>query len=147
MMRLLIACVACSSFCVASDDAPMPPTFTQAGHTTDTLDVVRQRLKDRKAVLLDVREQEEWDAGHLKSAKLVPLSVVQTGKLTKNMQKNLPMDKPVYCHCRSGGRVLLVSKLLRAKGYDIRPLKAGYETLLTSGFEKAVPTSAAPPSE
>jgi len=125
----------------------MPATFTQAGHTTDALDVVRQRLKDKKAVLLDVREKAEWDAGHLKSAKLVPLSVVRTEKLTKEMQKNLPKDKPVYCHCRSGGRVLFVSKLLRAKGYDIRPLKAGYETLLTNGFEKAVPTPASPPTE
>ncbi|MEO1984047.1 MAG: rhodanese-like domain-containing protein [Fuerstiella sp.] len=142
MIRLLIACVMSSSFCVANDDAPKPPTFTPAGHTTDTLDTVRQRLKDKKAVLLDVREQREWNAGHLKSAKLMPLSVVRTGRLTKEMQKNLPKDKPVYCHCRSGGRVLQVSKLLRAKGYDIRPLKAGYEQLLTSGFEKAAPTPA-----
>ncbi|MCP4787353.1 MAG: rhodanese-like domain-containing protein [Fuerstiella sp.] len=142
MMRLLSACVICSSFCMANDDAENPPTFTPAGHTTDTLDIVRQRLKDKKAVLLDVREREEWDAGHLKSAKLVPLSVVRTGRLPKEMQKDLPKDKPVYCHCRSGGRVLLVSKLLRSKGYDIRPLKAGYEKLLTNGFEKAAPTPA-----
>ncbi|MDG1894439.1 MAG: rhodanese-like domain-containing protein [Fuerstiella sp.] len=137
MMRLLFAGVICSSFCLAADDDSKPPTFTRAGHTTDTLDVVRQRLKDKKAVLLDVREKTEWEAGHLKSAKLIPLSVVRTGRLTKEMQKNLPKDKPVYCHCRSGGRVLIVSQILRAKGYDVRPLKAGYEKLLTSGFEKA----------
>ncbi|MCP4175200.1 MAG: rhodanese-like domain-containing protein [Fuerstiella sp.] len=139
MMRLLLAGVVCCSFCLAADDDPKPPTFTRAGHTTDTLDVVRQRLKDKKAILLDVREEAEWDAGHLKSAKLVPLSVVRTGRLTKQMQKNLPKDKPVYCHCRSGGRVLQVSKILRAKGYDIRPLKAGYEKLVANGFEKAAP--------
>ena len=137
MMRLLFAGVICSSFCLAADDDSKPPTFTRAGHTTDTLDVVRQRLKDKKAVLLDVREKTEWEAGHLKSAKLIPLSVVRTSRLTKEMQKNLPKDKPVYCHCRSGGRVLIVSQILRAKGYDVRPLKAGYEKLLTSGFEKA----------
>ena len=137
MMRLLFTGVVCSSFCLAADDDSKPPTFTRAGHTTDTLDIVRQRLKDKKAVLLDVREKAEWDAGHLKSAKLFPLSVVRTGRLTKEMQKNLPKDKPVYCHCRSGGRVLIVSQILRAKGYDVRPLKTGYEKLLASGFEKA----------
>ena len=137
MIRALLACAVCSNSCLAADDVPQPPTFTSAGHTTDTLDIVRQRVKDKKAVLLDVREKAEWDAGHLKSSKLIPLSVVRTGRLTKEMQKNLPKDKPVYCHCRSGGRVLVVSKLLRAKGYDVRPLKAGYEKLLASGFEKA----------
>ena len=60
------------------------------------------------------------------------LEVVKRLHTVRSCRYNLPKDKPVYCHCRSGGRVLQVSKLLRAKGYDIRPLKAGYEQLLTS---------------
>ena len=114
------------------------PGFTPAGHTTDSLTTIRNRVTNGNAVLLDVREQPEWDAGHLKLARLLPLSIVREGDLTQAKKNLLPKGKPIYCHCRSGGRVLAVSKLLRAKGFDIRPLKAGYRELLKSGFEEAV---------
>lgn len=123
----------------AEEDAIKPARFTASGHTQDSLSTVKKRLKDKKAVLLDVREQDEWDAGHLKLAKLVPLSKIRADALTAEQKKNLPKDKPIYCHCRSGGRVLTVTKILRAKGYDVRPLKAGYATLIKEGFEKAPP--------
>ena len=55
------------------------------------------------------------------------------------MKKSLSKDKPVYVHCAAGGRVLTVSKILRQQGYDIRPLKLGYQSLLKRGFEKAAP--------
>jgi len=113
------------------------PTFTKAGHTTDSLALVNKRVNDNKAVLLDVREETEWRNGHLKDAKLLPLSIIRKDRLTAGQKKLLPKDKPVYCHCASGGRVLTVSRILRAKGYDIRPLKAGFGDLLKSGFEKA----------
>ncbi len=113
------------------------PTFTEAGHTTDKLKKVKKSLADETAVLLDVREETEWKAGHLNDAKLLPLSVIRLGELTEEQKMLLPKDKPVYCHCRSGGRVLAVSKIMRAKGYDIRPLKSGYADLVKAGFEKA----------
>ena len=112
-------------------------TFTKAGHTTDSLAKVKKSLTDGKAVLLDVREDDEWKAGHLKDAKLLPLSIIRKGKLTHKQKKLLPKDKPVYCHCRSGGRVLAVSRILRVKGYDIRPLKSGFNDLVNAGFKRA----------
>lgn len=113
------------------------PTFTKSGHTTDGLPQVRQRVHEGKAVLLDVREPEEWNAGHLRKAQLLPLSVIREGRLSEEQKKLLPKDKPVYCHCRSGGRVLVVSRLLREQGYDIRPLKSGYTDLVKAGFARA----------
>ena len=126
--------VALVASAVTADDKPK---FTKAGHTTDSLKTVRSRLDSRKVVLLDVREQSEWDEGHLKQASLLPLSVIRQGDLTTTQKKLLPKDRPIYCHCRSGGRVLTVSKILRAKGYDVRPLRAGYSALVEAGFEKA----------
>jgi len=113
--------------------------FTAAGHTTDTLATVKERLKKKQVILVDVREKKEWDAGHLGHAKLVPLSAVKSGKLTREMLKSLPKDKPIYVHCAAGGRVLKVSEILRPQGFDIRPLKDGYDKLLKAGFEKAKP--------
>lgn len=142
MLSTLIAAVL---FSAAVDDAPaVPPSeFTEAGHTKDDLKVVKERVKKKQAILLDVREQPEWADGHLEHAKSLPMSVVRSGKLTKEQQKLLPKGKPIYLHCLGGSRVLAVSKMLKGKGYDIRPLKAGYPVLLKSGFEKAKPK---PPS-
>ncbi len=123
--------------CAVQAESLAPAKFTRTGHVTDGLDMVKRRVEDKSAVLIDVREQEEWDRGHLDRAVLVPSSLVRAGELPVDLKKSLPMDKPIYCHCKSGGRVLIVSKLLRAEGYDIRPLKAGYEQLLKEGFAKA----------
>jgi rhodanese-related sulfurtransferase len=115
--------------------------FACAQHTADTLDTVKKNLSDDKAVLLDVREQAEWDAGRLKDARLVPLSELSAknsdAKYVQQLGKAAPKAKIVYCHCRSGVRSLSAAEILKGLGYDVRPLKAGYEDLLGAGFEKA----------
>lgn len=107
-----------------------------ADHTTDALSTVQQKLKARQAVLLDVREQSEWDAGHLAEAQLQPLSRLKAGLKPEDLQ-GLPKDKPIYLHCRSGKRVLVAAEILAPLGYDVRPLKAGYDDLIQAGFPKA----------
>ena len=111
---------------------------TDKGHTLDTLDDVRKGLKDGTAVLIDVREQAEWDEGHLAKATLVPRSELLkiAGEKEKVMEK-LPADKIVYTHCKRGGRAAKVAQELKEHGLDIRPLPQGFEKLLTEGFEKA----------
>lgn len=135
----LILMFACSALTATAEDKKDldKPKFTEKGHTVDSLDVVKGRLKEKAAVLIDVREPAEWERGHLEQAKLVPLSVIRTGKLTKEMKKSLPKDKPIYTHCGSGGRVLIVFKLLKKEGYDIRPLQDGFNNLVKAGFKKA----------
>ncbi|SEK73346.1 rhodanese-like domain-containing protein [Streptacidiphilus jiangxiensis] len=62
------------------------------------------------AVLLDVREQDEWDAGHAESAVHVPMSqfVARIGEL--------PDAEPLYVVCRVGGRSAQVVQYLVAQG-------------------------------
>ncbi len=108
-----------------------------ADHTKDTPADVKKAVEDKKAVLIDVREQKEWDDGHLKLAGLLPLSLIKKGVPDEELAKKLPKGKIVYLHCKSGGRVLPAAELLQKKGYDVRPLKQGYEDLLKEGFEKA----------
>lgn len=110
-------------------------------HTKDSLEVVKARLTKGTAVLVDVREPFEWNDGHLKAATLVPLSDLREAKddaeFAKKLAKKLPHNKVIYLHCRSGGRVLAATPILRAMKFDVRPLKAGYSTLVKAGFEKA----------
>jgi rhodanese-related sulfurtransferase len=120
----------------ATDDSP---------HTQDTLPLVQQRLKKKEAVLIDVREQKEWDAGHLEHARLLPLSALtkkpRDEKFTiAALKKSLPTDQPIYLHCKAGGRCVAVADALRRElgpGYDLRPLKPGYDELVDAGFEPA----------
>jgi len=125
------------------DETPLmkPHPKTDSGHTQDTLAMVRERLEEGTAILVDVREQEEWDEGHLEAAKLVPLSELQRRSEAQGVSEPfaplLPSDKIIYCHCHLGGRVLIATSLLEKKGYDIRPLNEGYSDLLEAGFEKA----------
>ena len=106
-------------------------------HTKDSLDTVKDNLKAGKAVLLDVREQQEWDAGHLKAARLVPQSKLKMESGLADLLKALPKDKIIYTHCRAGVRSLACGEILKKHGFDVRPLKAGYKELAEAGFEKA----------
>jgi rhodanese-related sulfurtransferase len=108
-----------------------------AEHTKDSLDTVKARLKDESAVLVDVREQKEWDDGHLKDARLMPLSKLKVNTEAEKLTKDLSKKKIVYCHCGAGIRALTAADILKKQGYDVRPLKAGYKDLLDAGFPKA----------
>ncbi len=117
--------------------AGLVATARAADHTKDTTDVVKKALADDKAVLLDVREKSEWDDGHLKDAKLLPLSTLKGGAKAEDVAKIIPKDKVVYCHCGSGVRCLKAADELKKLGYDVRPLKPGYADLLKAGFAPA----------
>src|SRR5262245_50607178 len=106
-------------------------------HTKDTLDAIKENVKAGKALVVDVREQNEWDAGHLKGAILVPQSKLKDGAQLPELLKLLPKDKIIYAHCRAGGRALVCGDILKKQGYDVRPLKPGFDDLIKAGFEKA----------
>ena len=105
-----------------------------AEHTTDTLETVKTSVAAKKAVLVDVREEGEWKDGHLKDAKHLALSDLKKGVPAEQLKKTLPPGSVVYLHCASGKRCLAAADLLKKHGYDVRPLKAGYENLLKEGF-------------
>ena len=105
-------------------------------HTKDSLDVVKTKVSEKKAVLVDVRSEDEWKDGHLKSAMHLPIT--ELSKLSEaEIREKLPKDKIIYTHCAVGARALKAGKLIEKYGYDIRPLKPGYEELVKAGFEVA----------
>ena len=75
-------------------------------------------LVDGSVHLIDVREQHEWDAGHVEGATLHPLSVFDT--------EALPHDKPIVFICRSGNRSMTTLRAARAAGFkDVWHYKGG----------------------
>ena len=103
-------------------------------HTKDSLETVKKALAAKSALLIDVREKGEWDKGHLQDAKLITLSSL---KKDAKAPADLAKDKALYLHCGSGVRCLQAAEILKQQGYDVRPLKEGYQDLLKQGFQKA----------
>lgn len=118
--------------CSTADDA------AAVKHTEDSVEVVRENLSADKALMLDVREAREWEAGHLAGARLVPLSGLKANVAAQI--EGVPKDKILYLHCGSGKRVLQAASLLRSQGYDARPLPWGFDALVKQGFEQAPAT-------
>jgi len=105
--------------------------------TKDTLATVKKNLADEKALLVDVREQAEWNAGHLSRAILLPLSEIRNDISAEALAKRISKDRIIYTHCAAGVRSCTAADILVKHGYDVRPLKPGYKDLVAAGFEKA----------
>jgi len=96
----------------------MPMSSDPTG-VTDIDAVEAVRLSGEGALLLDVREDDEWDAGHAPDA--VHLAM---GQVADRMHE-IPLDRTVVCVCRVGGRSGTVAHALLAAGYDVRNLGGG----------------------
>ena len=79
------------------------------------------------ALLLDVRESDEYAAGHVPGAQLLPLSVLPV------RVHELPRDRPVYVVCQAGGRSAQAAQLLTAAGVDARSVTGGTAAWIGSG--------------
>lgn len=71
---------------------------------------VRQ-LVESGAYIIDVREESEWRRGHLKNAVNIPLSQF------RRRMAEVPRDRPVYLHCRTGQRSYYALCELLGSGY------------------------------
>ena len=85
-------------------------------------------LIDEGAVLVDVREAQEWRAGHAPGATHIPL-----GQLQRRMS-SLPKDRTVIAVCRSGGRSRMATSQLSQAGYEVRNLSGGMVAWERSGL-------------
>lgn len=109
--------------------------------STEAVDRVKRAVRNGEALLVDVREAHEWDAGHLLDARSLPLSSLTAKNAAMS---SLPRGKPIYTHCMVGVRARKAAAILRRLGYDARPLKQGYVELAGAGFEQA-PRTGSPP--
>ena len=80
--------------------------------------------------ILDVREQWEWDAGHIETAIHIPLNQVLAGAEAGLLDQG----KPVIVVCKSGSRSELATLMLQARGYDAHNLTPGTEGWVAAGL-------------
>lgn len=85
------------------------------------------------AEIIDVRKEAEFEAGHIKGAKNIPLDFINDHFL------HLNKNEPVYVHCAAGYRSMAFASILKARGYhNVINIKGGYKEILnTQKFEIA----------
>ncbi|MGP3934339.1 rhodanese-like domain-containing protein [Nonomuraea sp. KM88] len=79
------------------------------------------------AYLLDVREQDEWRAGHAREAVHIPMTQIQS------RVEEVPSDRTVYVVCRVGGRSLQVAAWLNQLGRDAVNVGGGMQSWEAAG--------------
>lgn len=80
------------------------------------------------ALMLDVREQDEWDAGHMPAAHHLPLGEIAGADLAEFA------DRQVVAVCRSGNRSSKAARILAASGIDVVNLAGGMAAWDASGL-------------
>jgi len=71
------------------------------------------KLIENDALIIDVREQSEFEQTHLNNAILVPLSTISAEKI----QDINPDNKKILIHCRSGKRSKVAANILLSQNY------------------------------
>ena len=80
------------------------------------------------ALLLDVREDDEWSAGRAEGALHIRLS-----ELPDHLEK-LPTDREILCVCRVGGRSLRAAEFLHEAGFAVANISGGMQAWASLGL-------------
>jgi rhodanese-related sulfurtransferase len=86
-----------------------------------------EALRAAGAQVVDVREDEEWDAGRIGGARHLPLGQVAAQAPT------IDRDTPVVFYCRVGARSAMAADAFRKGGYEAYSLAGGLEAWAGEG--------------
>ena len=105
----------------------------QKAMRTVSADEFEQIIADSVNVtVLDVRTQEEYDAGHLKNAQVID---VKKDSFRDECIKQLSKDKVIAVYCRSGFRSKTASNILMEDGFEVVNLDGGFNGWTAAGKE------------
>lgn len=106
-------------------DSNLQPTYFE---TVDPLSV------PEGALLFDIREQDEWDAGHAPSARHLPASSLAAHLDELFVEDDEGRERDIYLVCRSGGRSSQVAQWLAMQGIEAINVGGGMDAWLMQGL-------------
>ncbi len=109
LASLLLAACGGTPVPINSSIAEAGPINLGLNIDVDTAAAVQNR---DDVILIDVREQWEYDEAHIPNITLIPMSEIES------RLDEIPTDKEVVLTCRSGRRSHEVTQLLLEKGFD-----------------------------
>ena len=96
------------------------------------IEVTPQRTKELldagDAIVVDVREPYEREAGHIEGSRHIELERVAS------QAETLPKDKTIIFHCRLGARSAMAAQAFKAAGYDAWSMAGGLERWSEEGL-------------
>ena len=89
-------------------------------------EIIPDQMQGCDALLIDVRERDEWDAGHIEGADHMALSWLMAGNIP-----GLHKDQDIILYCQKGMRSLQAAQYLAGLGFsNLRNMAGGYEKWL-----------------
>jgi len=89
------------------------------------------KLKSGEAVIVDVRDKDEWDEGHIPGA-----THMSRGTIELDIEEKVPdTNAMIICHCGGGGRSALAAESLQKMGYkNVRSMAGGFKAWKAAGL-------------
>ena len=87
----------------------------------------RELLESGEAVVVDVREPYEREAGHIEGSRHIELERLAS------QAETLPRDRPIVFQCRLGARSLMAAQAFRRAGYDAWSMAGGIQAWADEG--------------
>jgi rhodanese-related sulfurtransferase len=89
------------------------------------------KLKGGEAVIVDVRETDEWDEEHIPGAMHM-----SRGAIELDIEEKVPdTNAMIVCHCGGGGRSALAAESLQKMGYkNVRSMAGGFKAWKAAGL-------------
>ncbi len=110
LLLVLAAVLAISAVCFAQG------TANAEGYRKITPQQAKEEMQNPAAIVLDVRMQNEYNAGHVPGAVLLPLDLIKAN--SPQVLQTLPdKDAEILVYCRSGRRSKEAANALIALGY------------------------------
>jgi hydroxyacylglutathione hydrolase len=86
-----------------------------------TVQELQKSLDSGEVVVLDVRRQGEWDAGHIDGADWYPLDRFKTAL------PEMKSSAPTAVHCKGGYRSMIAASMLKRVGHDVVNVIGGFD--------------------
>lgn len=92
------------------------------------------KLSSGEAMIVDVRDKDEWDEGHIPGA-----SHMSRGTIELDIEEKVPdPNAMIICHCGGGGRGSLATESLQKMGYkNVRNMTGGFKAWKATGLPTA----------
>jgi rhodanese-related sulfurtransferase len=89
------------------------------------------KFKNGEAVIIDVRDKEEWDEERIPGA-----THLSRGTIELDIEEKVPdRDAMIICHCGGGGRSALAAENLQKMGYkNVRSMAGGLKAWKATGL-------------
>ena len=81
------------------------------------------RIRKSNALLVDIREKEDYAKGHSPGAVNYPYDDISRGK------RYLPKGRKLILYCEHGGGSMQMARMLGQEGYQVATVVGGYEAM------------------